>query len=139
MNGANGYRVVYDGDFSHVSPTQYRKKDGTWAPWTPVLDTPVTFPSAQRSIGDAVNLVYTQVAAKIGIPITEGLAMTNLYQLVEPTYANGEPARVVLARIFEGQNAARVSQGVPALRITWDLLYDANEKCYALNTHAITQ
>jgi hypothetical protein len=139
INGTKGFRVVHDGDFSHVTPTQYRKKDGTLAPLTPVLDTLVTLAPARRSVEDAVNLVCTQVAATRGIPIADGVVLTNLYHRVELTYADHEPARVVLSRILEDTNAERVSDGAPALRITWDLLYDANEKSYFLSTHAILQ
>ena len=115
----------------------YRKKDGTLAPLMPVLDTLVTLAPAQRSIREAVDLVCAQVAAIRGIPIAEGTILTNLYHQVELTYAEHEPARVVLSRILKGTNAERVSDGAPPLRITWRLLYDANEKSYFLNTYAI--
>jgi hypothetical protein len=133
----NGFIVSYDRDFAHVTPTQYRKKDGTMAPFASMLSTTVTLSPAQRTIRDAVNLVCTQVAAARGIPIAEGTIPTNLYHQIETTYADNEPASVVLTRIFGDADAERTNLGYAPLRITWDLLYDANEKSYFLNVHPI--
>lgn len=136
-NGGGAFAVSFSGDFAHVVPTRYRKKDGTVSAFQAILDTPVTLPSAQRTIRETVNLICTQVAAIRGIAINEGTIPTNLYHEVQSTYANNETARLVLARTFETASAEHQAMGVPPVRITWDLLFDANDKAYYLNTHAI--
>lgn len=136
-NGGGAFAVSFSGDFAHVVPTQYRKKDGSTSAFQAILDTPVTLPKAQRTIRETVNLICAQVAAIRGIPINEGTIPTNLYHEVQSTYADNESARLVLARVFETASAQHQAMGVPPIRITWDLLYDANDKAYYLNAHAI--
>lgn len=136
-NEGRSFAVSFDGDFAYIVPMLYRKKDGTVAAFQPMLDTPVNFAIGERTIRETVNRICTQVAAARGIPINEGTIPTNLYHELQTAYANNEPARVVLSRIFETASAGHEAMAAPPIRATWDLLYDANEKAYYLNTHVI--
>jgi hypothetical protein len=111
--------------------------NGVVMPFEPMLNTPVSLTRAERTIREAVNLICTQVAAARGISIAEGTIPTNLYHSSQVSYADNEPASVVLTRIFDAASVEREALGFPPLRVTWDLLYDANEKGCFLNTHPI--
>lgn len=140
-NSSSGTRFASRqvGDYSHITPAVLLKKDGSMVPAVSLLDTLVTLPSAERTIGEAVDLICAQVATSRHFPIIIGAVPSNLfYGRKQVIAANQESARDVLIRIFKTADQELIDNGFQSSRITWDLLYDVNEHAYYFNAHGVT-
>jgi hypothetical protein len=138
QNGGGSFTVLHNGDFSHVFPKAVKKTTGETSTLVPLLDTPVSLPAAMRTVGEAVEAVLSQVSRLRGMSIAEGTIPTNLFRnQTEMTEAHNEKARDVLVRFFEDANGDFLIKGLFPIRVTWHLLYDANEHGYFFNAHVI--
>ena len=73
------FKLIQCGDYLHVVPTSVLGANGTVQSFQPLLDTPVTFPSKQYSVGIVVSIVMNQVAQTRHIPILEATIPNNLF------------------------------------------------------------
>jgi hypothetical protein len=130
--------VLSNGDYSHIIPTTLKNKAGQIVPFEPLLNTRVSFESAQRSLLETVRLIMSQVSSIRGVSIGLGTIPTNLFlqqQLL--TDADNEPAREVLMRIFEDASGFRQLRGISPVRVTWSLLNDVSYSGYFFNAHLV--
>jgi hypothetical protein len=99
---------------------------GAMAKQSPLLDSPLTFASEERTITETVNLICEQLSAQ-GTTVT--LAVTPRKPMDHNTVKLGgtkTPARDVLRQALQGTHQ----------NLYWHLLYDPNSKGYFLDIHA---
>jgi hypothetical protein len=99
----------------------------------------VMFPSADRTVGEIVDMVLQQVSATRGVKIVQGLVLCTMYKNEHQVRAAlGDSAEDTLVRTFEFASHQAMSNGAAARRVTWDLLYDCNGKQFYFSTHVLT-
>lgn len=132
------FLATIDGDYAFILPTAMVTAQGQIAAFVPLLDTPVSIGRTSATVGVAMRLILEQVATKRGFPIAEGNVPTNLFASEQVTIeAQNEPARRVMMRMFDDVSLKRVQAGLDIVRISWYLLYDANEKRYFFNARSL--
>jgi len=116
------YKVVQQNGRVDVAPTQVRAADGSMKDVTPVMSQPVTFPVAERSVVDTVQLIAESVSSESGIKVLPLNLPFGILERVE-LGANGETAGDVIENL--GAKFGRT--------ISYQCLYDATSKTYYLN------
>jgi hypothetical protein len=133
------FAAISNGDFIHVVPTTRIDEAGRTVAYSSLLDTPVMFPSADRTVGEIVDMVLQQVSATRGVKIVQGLVLCTMYKNEHQVRAAlGDSAEDTLVRTFEFASHQAMSNGAAARRVTWDLLYDCNGKQFYFSTHVLT-
>lgn len=132
------FRTAFDGDYAFVLPTAMVTAQGKIEAFSPLLDTPVSIGRTSATVGAAMRLILDQVSSTRGYPIAEGNVPTNLFASEQVMIeAQNEPARRVMMRMFDDISLKRIQVGLDSVRISWYLLYDANEKRYYFNARAL--
>jgi hypothetical protein len=128
------------GGLFHVVPTGIRRADGTTEPFEPLLSTRVTLAERSYRLGELVSEILAQVSSKRGSRISVATVPTNLFaQEIVTEKADDESARDVLVRAFEEMNSRRLKEHDSYLRMTWHLLYNADEEIYFFNVHVASK
>ncbi len=90
----------------------------------PMLDTPITIPTEQRSAYEAVKLIVRELSTKSGIQVKLLMGPTNILLQSQVTIGGNDlPARVLLLQTLKATKRP----------LLWQLLYDANQPFYGLN------
>lgn len=107
------FRVISGKEVLHVVPAS-----------NAVLNSPVSLPSGDRTLGQMVSAILQQVSAETGEKVTVGAVPVNLFRQGKlPKFsADRESARDVLVRGF--------SLGAPTVKLSWQLLFDYSTETY---------
>ncbi|MDQ6786734.1 MAG: hypothetical protein M3033_07980 [Acidobacteriota bacterium] len=113
------------GRFSVVGTT-VRDENADDKEVSPILDTLISIPTAQRSAEETIKLIRTNLSAKSGINVSDvGLVDNLLIQSKVIVGGENVPARILLLQTLNATNRTMI----------WSLLFDANlNTFYALNT-----
>lgn len=96
----------------------------------PILDTPITIPTEQRTAYEAIQLIVKELSIKSGVRVKFLMGPTNLLLQSQVSIGgNNLPTRVLLLQTL---NATKRP-------LFWQLLYDANEPFYGLNISIATR
>jgi len=94
------YAVEQKGGRIYVFPTQTLSANGIERDVMPVMSTPITFPVADREVVDTLQLIADSISKKAGVRvILAGQPFSNDPRVT--LGADAQPAREVLARLFE--------------------------------------
>ncbi len=105
---------------------------GRERPISPVLDTPISIPSAQQSAYETINLILKVLSVQSGVKVVLGVAPMSLLADGQVTIGGaGAPARDLLVQTLEAASARR--------KLTWDLLYDAGDDTYFLSIEVVSR
>jgi hypothetical protein len=118
------YRVEQEGDVFHIIPSEVRDANGTWVPHTPIFDTPISIPTAERSIRDTVQAVCSALGTANHVHV--GLLvypLNTLHYSSSTVGASNEVARSVLTRALAGLDR----------KLTWRVFYDIPMNSYLLS------
>ncbi|MGH2506758.1 MAG: hypothetical protein ACRD6B_02615 [Bryobacteraceae bacterium] len=113
------YKVVPHAHRIEVVPAQVRSSSGSMKDIVPMLSVPITFPLAERTVGDTLQLILDAASKQSGYPVLVIRAPAPTFQKVELS-ANGE----ALGDVLEDLSAALGSVFSVALR------YVPDEKSY---------
>lgn len=131
------YRVVYDGDYIHVSPIKIRSKNGELVTFEPMLDTRVSIPQGSYVLISLLNKVLSQVASKRGVGISIGTIPTNLFLQSQVTLqATDSSAQDIISQAVEGVRLQRLKDG-DIIRTNWYLGYSHTQGHYFFNARTI--
>jgi len=114
----------------HVIPVSFRDATGRLVPLSPVLDTVISLPAANRSTIEALEALCAAVTESAKVQVGMFTAPINLLsrnQFSEAVY--NETARDVLTRILKSTQR----------KLVWQLIYDVNTKLYGLNIQALPE
>ena len=101
---------------------------GKLSPQKPVLDTPITLPTKQRSATDSLNLICRKIALQRGIPVNIGISPRNVMNHNNVGIGGTKvSARDLLIRTLAGTHR----------NLYWRLLFDPKSKGYFLNIHQV--
>lgn len=94
----------------------------------PLLDTVITIPEAERSIGATVELLCKAVADETHMPVTVGVTPRAVVDFTNVKAGGTKvPARTILAQAIAASTHP----------IYWRLLYDPDAKGFMLNIHGL--
>ncbi len=116
------YKVVQQDKRVDIVPTQVRGVSGSIRDVSPIMSGPVTFPSAERSVMETVQLIADAVSGQKGpkvLPLNVPFGMLETVELG----ADGETAGDVIENL--GRALGR--------SLSYQCLYDATGKNYYLN------
>jgi hypothetical protein len=126
--GAGVFRLLRTGDVFHVIPAKTRDVDGKLVEVTSLLDTPVTIPEQERSVGQTLSAITDAVSLATSVTVKYS-SMGFRHDMEKVVFgASNEPARSALLRLFDmtGNETA-----------TWGLLCSAGERSCVLNKRSI--
>lgn len=132
-----GFGSLHRGDVSHVFPVAVRSVNGSVTPVRPALDAIVDFPQARRTVLDTISLILRQAGNQTGTPIVVGTVSgmrTNQLIWLE---ARQIAARDALLLALNAQQAINMEAGLPRVPTSWAMLYQADQKTYYFNLHAV--
>jgi hypothetical protein len=134
-------KLPYEG-FS-VVPVSVRDKSGRLIEQHSPFDVRISFPEAQRDLGETIGIILKAVSAESGKHVSDagqgwlGLNGGAYSVLTLKLGANGEIARDVLAKAF---NEARYKPPVPITgvpKMSWHLSYATGLKGYVFNLRGV--
>lgn len=131
------FRVLHQGDLSHVIAAEWKKRDGKVEKRRSLFDTLISFPAQERSIGEALALILELAGNQAGTQIVLGNVSGNLLTHGTQIGAQGITARDALVLLFGGLDAEAIGYGLGPIRVTWALLYQADQKTYYFNAHGV--
>jgi hypothetical protein len=118
------WRVEQQGDVFHLIPTEVRDASGKWVAQTPLLDTPVSLPSAERSLLGSLQAVCSQLEgpahARVGLL---QYPLNTLHYTRSVVGAKQETARSVITKIL----------GSTGTSFAWRIFYDIPMNAYLLS------
>jgi hypothetical protein len=120
------YTVIQGSDRVDVIPSQVLASAGGLRNVTPVMSSPVQFPLATRGVIETLRLVAQSISSGNAVKVILLNAPFSLTDTVTMG-ATGEAARDVIANLGN-------TFGVP---MSSQCLYDATDKTYYLNVHAV--
>jgi hypothetical protein len=105
-----------------------RDEKGRITPQKPVLDSPLTLQTQERTATDTVNLICQQIAERAHVQVTVGVSP---WAVMDHTKVNvggaQESARALLSRTLTSTGR----------KLYWRMLFDPNSKGYLLDIHLI--
>jgi hypothetical protein len=120
------YRVEREGDVFHIIAAEVRDSKGRWAAYTPILDTPISIPIADRSLYESLNSMCMAVQQAAHVPVEPlQIPFRALRNARSTVGANNEPARTVLTRLLAGS------------KMTWRIFYDDASRSYFLSVFLV--
>jgi len=141
---ASGNRAAFsytdDNEYIHVMPKAVAGPVGVLRPIESILNSRVTIPRREYSLGQIVSSVIAQVGNQAGTTIALATFPTNTFSnstLMEE--ANNEPAKLVLMRAFDEINNSRYVAGVSPIRLYWALTYTADGPQYFFNVSTASE
>src|SRR5215472_14043586 len=118
------YQTYHNADVSHILPAGVTKANGAFVPIGSIMDKKVSFPPADRRLGEIINLVIAQLN-EAGTKIVLGWVSPNLMRTSlrhANTSADNISARDALLEAFKLTN---ISIGDPDdLRLVWTILHE---------------
>jgi hypothetical protein len=123
---AGQYRVDQLHDRIEVVPTRVSTSGGSQRDISPVMSTPISFPSANRPIAVTLNILASKLSAMAGVKVLMAGEPFQDNATVE-LGADNEPARNLIVDLG-------TKTGVP---LSFALLYDPNEKAYYLDIKSV--
>jgi len=140
---ANGYPGEFklistvNGDAFDIVPTGVRSAAGVVVADRSPLETLISFPNIQRNAMDTLKLICNNVSIATGKTITLGMLPKDLSQQQIQMGTNAEPARDVLARLFDGRTWADSHNIAKIPKLSWALLYGPDLEIYGLNVRIV--
>lgn len=129
------FRTYHQGGVSHVIPSASRNRDGAIVGTNSVLETRVSFPGQQRTLLDTISLIFDLVQRQTGARILVGTIPGSATTEQIPLAANQVSARDALLLALNAYDAMVLGRGLAPLRMSWALLYQADQQIYYLNLH----
>jgi len=137
--GTGYFKVLHEGNYWHIVPTSTRDESGRLQPYVSLLDTKVSLPQKDRSLGEAVHEVLKQIGSARGVTIGEGMIPTNMFiSRRDDSEVHDEPARDVLDELFETAGRSGAAPDSPTLfRVTWTINFDPGGNQFVFNAHGL--
>jgi hypothetical protein len=142
------FALVESGDGVIIVPSKVRDANGILSPQQSPLEVRISFPEQERTASEAMDAICGAILANSGKkvvmgmePFSMGVRSTDPRGLKASYYvtigARNEPARSVLERTLASLEWANPRTLGRISKMGWRLLYDVNEKTYALNVHGV--
>ena len=125
------------GSVSHIVASEFRRKDGSMARAQSLLDTIVGFPVEERTLLQTVSLILSSIESQTGTHISLGMAPGHVMTQKISVGADNITARDALLLALNALDARNLEMGAPLLQMSWAMLYQADERGYYFNLHAI--
>jgi hypothetical protein len=128
------------GSVSHIIASEFRRKDGSMARAQSPLDTIVSFPAEERTLLQTVLLILSSIESQSGTHISLGMAPGHVMMQKISVGAHNITARDALLVALNALDARDLEMGAPLLRMSWAMLYQADEQGYYFNldtTHSL--
>lgn len=124
------FKVDVAGDMIHVVPVGVMRVDGQPKDVTALLDSTVSLPREDRSVGEAVQAIVQQVEAQSGRRVRVVNEPIGLFLGVRSSAAlSSAPARIALARLFES---------LPK-KVSWRVRYRAGDGDYTISFDVVPE
>jgi hypothetical protein len=121
-----------------ITPTQVKDANGRLTPQQSAFDTAISFPQAERSGYETLELIIGEISAIIGKHIGIGTVPINYLSQQKVTIgAQNEPARQVLIRSFAGLRWINSYTALAPQQISWQLFYAPDARMYFVNLHGV--
>jgi hypothetical protein len=118
-------RRTSQGNFYVVGTSAYSENDSI-SPQRPLFDVPVSIPTRQRTIADAINLICHALAVQSHTAVTAGVSPRSLLAHTSVKIGGTKvSARELLLQCLSATER----------KLYWCLLYDPTSKGYVLNIH----
>ena len=122
--GVGVFRVLRTGDTFHVIPSKIKDVDGKVLEATPLLDTAVTIPEQERTVGETVSAITDAISLATSVTV-RSTPMFMRHSGEKIVFgASNEPARSALLRLFDSSGNKTTS---------WLFLCGAGERHCTLN------
>jgi hypothetical protein len=132
------FSISNTGAVFHVEPSRLVKNNGNIVRVHSILDATITFPRAPRTGLETLQLILSSLTAKTGVQIVPGaLGVSLLSQTTSIEGPQGETAKEVVLRIFEGVNRRAIAQINQPRRLVWQIMYEPDSRTYFFNTHVV--
>jgi hypothetical protein len=136
------FGLTHSGALFHVEPVAVRKRDGRVVAAHSVLETKISFPSAERTAIATVEMVLSHVNEAAGVSIVDAgfgpFGPGPLGQVTVTEGAHDEIAKEVMVRLFEQINRDHIKKINEPRRLVWQMMYNADSKTYYFNMHAVS-
>ena len=123
------FRVERDGAVLHIIPAQVKDASGQWRDATPVLDTELDFPAADRNLEDTITLILQQVSQVSGVRVVSVQEPINVERRI--------PLRLGAARARARDLLTQAIGSLPKPS-SWSLRYMPGGKRLALEIHSVS-
>ena len=124
----------------YITPTQVRSASGALVNASSPLDSKVTFPYQERTVGEIVDLILQQVSKTSGVQISVGEAPLNLILQTRTSLgASDEAARNVFGRMFFALASRPLADGARVSQLAYHLYFEPRLRYYLLNIHGVPQ
>jgi hypothetical protein len=133
------FRTYQQGSIAHVLAAEVRRKDGSMATVSSPLDIRISFSVQERTLYDTVLLILNEVKSSGGTPILLGMAPPAVMMKNISLGARDLTARDALIMALNASDAKAIEAGNNPVRMSWALLYQADEHDYYLNLHPTYQ
>ena len=133
------FGISHTGSIAHIEPIKLIKQNGETVGVHSILDTPITFPMAQRSTFETLGLLLLALERQGGVNIGYlSWGDSLLKSATSQEGPNQEPARTVLVRILG--DVDKFARTMYATRhLVWHLNYEADQKMYYFSLHTVTE
>jgi hypothetical protein len=115
---------------------QFRRKDGSMASVASPLDIRISFSVQERTLYDTVSLILNEIKSSGGTPILLGMVPPAVMMKNISLGVRDVAARDALIMALNASDAKAIEAGNNPLRMSWALLYQADEHGYYLNLHS---
>jgi hypothetical protein len=123
------------GDVSHIVAMRVRGKDGSMMEINSPLGTDVSFPAQQRTLLETISLILDTIGNRTGIHIEVGVGPSYIMTQSISMGADQISARDALLLALNASDGNLLQMGISPLRMSWAMLYQADEKRYYLNLY----
>ncbi len=122
-----------------VEPIAVRNKEGVWTKTPPVLDSPITIPSATRSGFETLTQIASAIGESSGFRTVIGTVPLNALAHATMNFgARREPARTALLQFLQQLGGAQALAGPsPQMGFSYRLLFDPSYRLYVLNIQSV--
>lgn len=112
----------------HIIPVSVRKADGQIVKQSSMLQTTISLPEADRSVGETLQAILGTVTRVTGKRLVMGTTPIDLlFHSRTQQSATSEAAKTALVRALTATGR----------KLSWQLFYDPGQKMYALNVHLV--